>query len=47
MARQIRVEYENAWYHVTCRGNERRPIFGDDYDREKLLEYLSDSQKLY
>ncbi len=47
MARQIRVEYENAWYHITCRGNERRQIFGDDFDRKKLLEYLSDSQKLY
>jgi len=47
MSRQIRIEYEDAWYHVTCRGNDRRDIFGGDADREKLLEQLSDSQKIY
>ena len=27
MARPIRIEYEGAVYHVTLRGNERKPIF--------------------
>ncbi len=41
MARQIRIEYEDAWYHITCRGNERREIFADDFDREKFPEILA------
>lgn len=27
MARALRIEYEDAVYHVTARGNERRKIF--------------------
>jgi len=46
MARPIRIEFAGAWYHVTCRGNERRSIFKDDADRTKLLEYLAQSQEL-
>ncbi len=30
MARSLRIEYPGAWYHVTCRGNEKREIFSDD-----------------
>ena len=30
MARPLRIEYPGAWYHVTCRGNERKPVFKDD-----------------
>ncbi len=37
MARPIRIEYEDAVYHVTARGNERRAIFRDDSDRELFL----------
>jgi REP element-mobilizing transposase RayT len=47
MARPIRIEYPGAWYHITCRGNERRSIFKDDTDRQKLLEILSSSIELY
>jgi len=47
MTRPIRIEYAGAWYHVTCRGNERRAIFRDDADRRKLLEQLAESQELY
>jgi REP element-mobilizing transposase RayT len=47
MARPLRIEYPGAWYHVTCRGNEKRNIFGDDADRDKLLEILSANLKLY
>jgi REP element-mobilizing transposase RayT len=47
MARPLRIEYPGAWYHVTCRGNEKRNIFRDDADREKLLEILSANLKLY
>jgi len=47
MARPIRIEYPGAWYHVTCRGNERKEIFSDDSDRVKFLEILAKSAQLY
>ena len=47
MARPLRIEYPGAWYHVTCRGNEKRNIFRDDGDRSKFLENLADNIKLY
>lgn len=40
MARPIRIEYENAFYHVTARGNARCKIFRDDYDRDLFLEVV-------
>lgn len=33
MARQLRLEFPGAIYHVTSRGNARNPIFLDDEDR--------------
>ena len=33
MARPLRIAYPHAYYHVTCRGNDRRAIFRDDRDR--------------
>ena len=43
MARPIRIEYENAAYHVTARGNERRAIFRDDKDRTCFLQTLEEA----
>jgi REP element-mobilizing transposase RayT len=40
MARPLRIEFPGAVYHVTSRGNERRPIVRDDQDREKFVEIL-------
>ena len=40
MARPLRIEYDGALYHVTSRGNERKPIFKDDGDRELFLATL-------
>jgi len=40
MARQWRIEYEGALYHVLSRGNEGRSIFLDDEDCSVLLEAL-------
>ena len=42
MARPIRVEFEGAIYHVMARGNERRAVFRDDNDRQRLLETLAE-----
>jgi REP-associated tyrosine transposase len=41
MARPLRIEYDGALYHVTSRGNERKPIFRDDTDRKLFLKILS------
>ena len=40
MARPLRIEIAGGRYHVTSRGNERRPIFRDERDRCHFLELL-------
>lgn len=40
MARQLRIEYPGAVYHVTSRGNAGNPIFADDGDRATFLKVL-------
>jgi len=47
MARSLRIQYEGALYHLTCRGNEKKDIFRDDTDREVFLNQLNDSLKTY
>ncbi len=47
MARPIRVEFEGAAYHATARGNERKPIYRDDRDRERFLETLEETVKRF
>jgi len=42
MARPIRIEFEDAAYHVTARGNERKAIYRDDDDRKRFLETLEE-----
>lgn len=40
MARQLRIEYPGALYHVTSRGNGRCSIYAADDDRESFLKIL-------
>ena len=40
MARPLRLAVPNGWYHVTVRGNERKPIFRAEEDRLHFLELL-------
>jgi len=47
MARALRIQYPGAHYHVTCRGNERKPIFADGQDEEVFLQKLSLSSAIY
>ena len=47
MARQLRIEYPGAFYHITSRGNERKPVFKSQRDREKFLEYLESASERY
>lgn len=47
MARPLRIQYENAYYHVTCRGNSGQNIFSNDADRSNFLDLLDRSSDIY
>ncbi len=47
MARPLRLEFPDALYHVTSRGNEGRPIFRDDVDRRMFLNLLGQTVKRF
>ena len=47
MARPLRIEYPGAFYHVTCRGNERKAIFADETDRISFVDRLQLSVETY
>ena len=50
MARQLRIQYPGAVYHITCRGKARQDVYKDNKDnkdRKEFLEILKDSQKIY
>jgi REP element-mobilizing transposase RayT len=40
MSRPIRIEFPDALYHVTARGDRREAIFDDDLDRRLFLSTL-------
>ena len=42
MTRQMRIEYEGAFYHVLSRGNEQKEIFHDDKDRSLFTDILGE-----
>ena len=41
MSRPIRIEFPDALYHVTARGDRREDIFEDDHDRQAFLQTLA------
>lgn len=47
MTRPLRILVPGGFYHVTCRGNDRRAIFRDDRDRAVFLEKLRGSLANY
>jgi putative transposase len=47
MARALRINQENSFYHVLSRGNERRAIFYDEEDRKKFVELIGLCQSRY
>jgi len=40
MTRPMRIEYPDAVYHVTSRGNARNDIFNSEQDRKEFLSIL-------
>ena len=47
MARSIRLDYPDCYYHVLSRGNDQRAIYGERSDYEKFLELLQKTVKRY
>ncbi len=47
MARPLRLEFPNALYHVTSRGNEQRAIFRSDRDRKAFLGFLAEAVRRF
>ena len=47
MARHLRVNVVDGWYHVTTRGIERRVVFADERDHEHFLELLPELVSRY
>ncbi len=47
MARQLRIEYPGALYHVTSRGNARNDIVNNDDDRKNFLTSLGSVVKRF
>ena len=46
MARPLRIQFENAYYHITCRGNSLQKIFADDFDRKVFVDLLGRSREI-
>lgn len=47
MARPLRIEIRGGRYHVTARGNERKPIYWDSRDRQHFVELLAELRERY
>jgi len=47
MARSIRLDYADSYYHVLSRGNERRAIYRERGDYKRFLELLEKTVKGY
>ena len=47
MARLLRVDIEDGWYHVTARGDHRQLIFRDDRDHAHFRELLEELSERY
>ena len=47
MARPLRIEFEDAIYHLCARGNEKQKVFRDERDRVQFLELLERSCERY
>ena len=47
MSRPLRLQFPGGVYHVTARGNDRRPIFEDDDDCARFLIVLASTVARY
>lgn len=47
MARPLRIEFADALYHITSRGNEQRSIFRSNRDRQTFLFFLGKAARRF
>src|SRR3954467_9159239 len=47
MARPLRIEFADALYHITSRGNEQRSIFRSNSDRQRFLFFLGKAARRF
>ena len=47
MVRQLRIEFEGAYYHILSRGNNQSNIFHSDEDRQDFLYILADMSERF
>jgi putative transposase len=47
MSRPLRIEYDNAFYHIIARGERRETIFTCASDKEKFLTKVGESAEKY
>src|SRR5436305_10752031 len=47
MARPLRIDLKNGWYHVANRGNNRQAIYLDTRDRKHFLDLLGEMSGRY
>ena len=47
MARPLRIEYPDAWYHVMNRGRRAETIFADDKDYLAFTELLKETSEMW
>ncbi len=47
MARPLRVEFENAIYHLCARGNAGQMVFCDERDYARFLKLLGESAQRF
>lgn len=47
MPRPLRIEYEDAWYHVMNRGANQKTIFRNDTQRQLFLLLLEETSNLF
>ncbi len=43
MSRPLRIEFPDALYHITSRGDRREDIYDDDADRNSFLDIFADT----
>jgi len=47
MARPLRIEYQDAWYHVMNRGRRGENVFSDHEDCSAFIYLLSETSKMF
>ncbi|MCD6585306.1 MAG: transposase [Desulfobacteraceae bacterium] len=47
MARPLRIEYPDAWYHIMNRGRRGEDIFADDHDYKMFTDLLHETSEMW